>query len=210
MWLDIIVGSIFVFSTAKGYRKGFIRTIIHAVGWFLAMVLGYIFYPRIAAFLHGKTNLYDFVHTKVLEKIGNEGSPVMDPISGNLPAVFKNALDSAEQTVVSVLADGLSGLLFNVITFLGLIIGIRILFLFLSILFGKRRKKGISGFVDGFLGLIAGMLKGAILIFLFLAFLVPVISLSDSDIIINSLGNSRFAGMLYDNNLIFLIVHDFL
>ncbi|MDD2216047.1 MAG: CvpA family protein, partial [Eubacteriales bacterium] len=99
---------------------------------------------------------------------------------------------------------------FQIISFLAVVIGIRLLFILLSSLFGKKRNKGITGFVDGFFGLIVGMLKGAILVFLLLALLVPVIGLSGGDFLADSLRDSSIASTLYDNNLILLIIKDLL
>jgi len=210
MWLDIVIAIIFVLSTAQGYRKGFVYTFIHTAGWILAVILGFAWYPRVAAFLYDKTDYYDSIHKKIAEKVAEKGSAVADPVSDSLPTILRDVLDFAEGAVTNALADGLSGFLFNVISFLVVVIAIRFIFLLLSSLLSKKHNEGFPGFIDGFFGLIAGALKGIILIFLLLALMVPVISLSAGDTLTIALEDSRIAGMLYDNNLIFLIVKDFL
>ncbi|MDD4593395.1 MAG: CvpA family protein, partial [Parabacteroides sp.] len=132
MWIDIVIALIFVLSTAQGYRKGFIYTFIHTAGWLLAIVLGYVLYPHVSAFLLDKTNFYYGIHEKIADKISDRGSAIIDPVSDNLPTIFGNVVDSAEQAITSALTDGLSDFLFQIISFLAVVIGIRLFFLLLS------------------------------------------------------------------------------
>jgi hypothetical protein len=78
--------------------------------------------------------------------------------------------------------------------------------LLFSSLFSKKHNDGIIGFLDGSFGLIAGAIKGLLLIFILLALLVPVISLSSGNGLASALEASRIAGTLYDNNYLLLIV----
>lgn len=210
MWIDIVVAAIFVLSAASGYRKGFIHTFIHTAGWLLSLVLAYAWYPRAAEFLREKTDFYNAIYGKMFERITEEGASIVDPLSGNLPVVLADILESVEKTVTTALAGGLSLLLFNVLSFLLVVVGIRIVFLILLSLLSKKNREGVTGFFDGVLGLLAGSLKGIILIFLLLALLVPVISITGSQALPDALADSRIAGTLYDNNLLFVIINDFI
>ena len=56
-----------------------------------------------------------------------------------------------------------------------------------------------------------GFARGVLLIFILLAFLIPVMGMASpesAEAMRDSLDNSTFAGMLYDNNLLLLIVQD--
>ncbi|NLP29591.1 MAG: CvpA family protein [Clostridiales bacterium] len=206
MWLDVLIAIIFVLSTAQGYRKGFVRTFIHTVGWLLSIIIGFAFYPQVKDFLGKNTGIYNHVNLRVHEKISAEGSSIIDPISDNLPVILKDIINTAEETVSTVLADGLSSFLLNVISFLAVVILIKIVFYILSSLLSKKNRRGIIGFIDGIFGLLAGAIKGIVTIFILLALMVPVISLSSGDFLINALYESNIAMTLYDNNLILLII----
>ncbi|NLY71362.1 MAG: CvpA family protein [Clostridiales bacterium] len=206
MWLDVLIAIIFVFSTAQGYRKGFVRTFIHTAGWLVSIIVAFVFYPQVKDFLGKNTGLYNYVNLKVHERISTEGSAIVDPISDNLPVILKDFINTAEEAVSAVLADGLSGFLFHIISFLAVVIAIKIIFLILSSLFSKKNRRGIIGFIDGFFGLIAGAVKGIIIIFILLALMVPVISLSSGEFLVKALYDSNIAMTLYDNNLILLII----
>ena len=73
--------------------------------------------------------------------------------------------------------------------------------------FSKRHRDGLSGCFDGILGLAAGAIKGAILVLLFLALLMPFINFvspDSADAVMQSLQQSYIAGFLYDHNVILL------
>ena len=141
-----------------------------------------------------------------MDKLSANATETTDPITSGLPTVLQDVIESAENAVTSALADGFSGFLFNVISFLLVVLAVRLVFLLLASLLGKKNQDGVIGFVDGILGLAAGALKGILLIFFLLALLVPVITLSGGDFLTESLVASKIAGPLYDNNLILLII----
>lgn len=206
MWMDIVIAIIFVFSTAIGYRTGFVRSFFHAAGWLLSIVLAFVWFPQIELFLREKTDYYESIHKTILDKLTASSAETTDPITEGLPTVLQNVIESAEDAMTSALADGFAGFLFNVISFLLVVLAVRLVFLLLASLLGKKHQDGVIGFVDGVLGLASGALKGILLIFFLLALLVPVITLSGGDFLTESLTASKIAGPLYDNNLILLII----
>jgi uncharacterized membrane protein required for colicin V production len=208
MWLDVLIVVIFVLSTVSGYRRGFVNTFVHTLGWLMSLVLGFVWYPKLSGFLLEKTDVYDSVHKKIAERVSEHSSAATDPVSDALPDILKTFLGKAEETIASVLADGLSGFIFQLISFLLVVIAIRMLFLLLSSLFSKKHNEGLIGFGDGLMGLVAGSIKGIVLIHLLLALMVPMISLSSGDLLTTALAGSRLAGSLYDNNLLLLIWKD--
>ncbi len=210
MWLDIVIAVIFVISTAQGLRKGFVQTFIHAIGWLLALVVSYACYPFVASFLREKTGFYDFLHLKIITRLNEGDAGTSESMITNLPRMLRTTIESIQTSILETLATGLSDFLFNLISFLLVAFLIRGLLLFLSSLLSKKNRGGVTGFVDGFFGLLAGAAKGIILDFVLLALLVPVISLSAGDSIATALQSSTIASTLYDNNLLFLIIHDFL
>ena len=158
MWLDVLIAIIFVLSTAQGYRKGFVRTFIHTVGWLLSIIIGFAFYPQVKDFLEN-TGIYNHVNLRVHEKISAEGSSIIDPISDNLPVILKDIINTAEETVSTVLADGLSSFLLNVISFLAVVIFNQDSLLHIISLLSKKNRRGIIGLSMEYRPL-AGAIKG--------------------------------------------------
>ena len=80
-------------------------------------------------------------------------------------------------------------------------------------MFSKKQNGGFTGLLDGILGLAFGLMRSFLVVFFLLALLVPVSSFLAPDTasaLIESLSKSVFTKDLYDNNLLMLIVRDFL
>lgn len=214
MWVDGIIVLIVIFTTIQGYRHGFVHTFIHTVGWILAVVLGFVWYPHVIKFLKEKTAFYDSVHGKITERIAENAENTTDTAMTGIPEVIRDlldkAIDSATNTIVASMSESLSNLIFNIIGFLVVAIAIKLALMLLTIMFSKEKNSGIIGGVDGIFGLLAGALKGVILIYILLALMVPITSLSGSAFLIGQLDGSVLGSYLYDNNLILKMVKGFL
>ncbi|MGI6733543.1 MAG: CvpA family protein [Anaerovoracaceae bacterium] len=206
MWMDIAIGLIFVISTAAGFRQGFVHTLLHTAGWILAIVLSFAWYSQAESFLRAKTNFYDSIYNKISGQIVAEGPSAANSLTADMPLILQEFIDSIKNSVAGAIASGVADFVFKILCFLLVMIIIRIVFLFLTSLFSKKHNDGLIGFLDGVLGLAAGAVKGLLLIFILLALLVPVISLTSGDGIASALETSRIAGTLYDNNYLLLIV----
>lgn len=206
MWMDIAIGLIFVLSTASGFRKGFVRTFIHTAGWVLSIIIGFVFFSRVENFLRANTNFYDNIYNKISGQIEAGGSSAIHTLTTDMPLILQEVIDSIKVSVTTAIASGIADFVFKILCFILVVIIIRLVFLLLSSLFSKKHNDGIIGFLDGSFGLIAGAIKGLLLIFILLALLVPVISLSSGNGLASALEASRIAGTLYDNNYLLLIV----
>ena len=214
MWVDGIIVILLIFTIVSGYRRGFIHTFIHTVGWLLAVILGFVWYPHVIKFLKEKTAFYDAVHGKIAERISENAGSATDAAMTGIPEVIRDLLDkaigSATDAIALSMSDSLSNLIFNIIGFLVVAIAIKLILLGLTILFSKEKNGGFIGGIDGFLGLLAGALKGIILVYILLALMVPITSLSGSSFLMGELDGSVLGSYLYDNNLILRMVKGFL
>lgn len=214
MWVDGIIVIILIFAVVQGYRRGFVYTFIHTVGWILAVVLGFVWYPHVIEFLKEKTDFYDLIHGKVAERIAeNVGNTANSAMTG-IPEVIRDLLDkaisSATDAIANTMSDSLTNLVFNILGFLVVAIVIKLVLMTLTFLFSKEKNSGFIGGADGFFGILAGALRGIILVYILLALMVPVTSLSGSSFLIGQLDGSVLGSYLYDNNLILKAVKGFL
>lgn len=214
MWVDGIIVIIVIFAVVQGFRHGFVHTFIHTVGWILAVVLGFVWYPHVIKFLKEKTDFYDSVHGKIEDRIAENAGNTTDAAMTGIPEVIRDlldkAIDSATNAIVTSMSENLSNLIFNIIGFLVVAIAIKLALMLLTMMFSKQKNSGIIGGVDGIFGLLAGGLKGIILVYILLAFMVPITSLSGSAFLMDQLDGSVLGSYLYDNNLILKMVKGFL
>lgn len=214
MWVDGIIAIIVILAIVEGYRRGFVHTFIHTVGWILAVILGFVWYPHVIKFLKEKTGFYDSVHGRIADRIAENTTNAADSATSGIPEVIRDLLDKAIDSAADALAvsmsDSLTSLLINIIGFLAVAAAIKLFLMCLTFLFSKEKNGGFIGGVDGFFGLLAGALKGVILVYILLALMVPVTSLSGSTFLMEQLDGSVLGSYLYDNNLILRAVKGFL
>ena len=214
MWVDGIIAVIIIVSLILGYRNGFAYTFVRTVGWILAVVLGFVWYPHVIQFLKEKTGFYDSVHAAIANRIAENINSTADTALTGIPDVisdlFSKAINAAADALSVSMADNFSNIIFNIIGFLVVAIAIKLVLMFITRIFSKKSNDGIIGGIDGFFGILAGAARGIIIVYLLLALLVPVTSLTGSPVLSDAVGSSVIGDYLYNNNLIFSAVKDFL
>ncbi|MCL1808730.1 MAG: CvpA family protein [Clostridiales bacterium] len=211
MVLDIVVAAIVVLSMTLGFRSGFMRSFLHMAGWILSIVIAFAFAPKLSVFLTEKTGIYDSMNNALSERFADAAS--VDRVAHGLPDILRDMAESLARQTTETAAATVANLFFASVSFLLVIIAVKLVFFLLVSLLSKRGNSGVRGFVDGVLGLLMGLVKGAFIVFVLLAVMIPVTGLFDAkftSVIIGWLDSSYFAGTLYDNNILVLIVRDFL
>ncbi|MGI6732363.1 MAG: CvpA family protein [Anaerovoracaceae bacterium] len=210
MWIDIIIVIILIYAIIQGFRNGFVRTLFYTVGWLVAVVLGFAWYPHVVDYLKEKTDFYHLVHGKVLDRFtesaGTATGSIIDSLPNVLQDLFAQAFENAGNAMASSFADSLSHLIFNLIGFLVVILVMKLALSIITSLFSKKSRGGIVGGIDGFLGLLAGGATGVIIVYISLALLVPFASLYGSTTIMNGLEDSIIGNYMYNNNLLLALL----
>jgi len=211
MILDIIIGIIVISAMVYGYRTGFVYTFLHLTGWLLSVILAFVWSPWVRNLLTEKTGFYDFIRFTLLDRISDSAD------SAQLASILPDLMHKATHSLIGQAADAASlsiaDLLIAIISFLLVVFAVKLIFFLLIGLLSTRHNDGARGFFDGFLGLFLGLIKSLILVFILLAVMVPIASLVDPKwavFLTDRLNSSYIAGILYDNNLIMLIIRDFL
>ena len=211
MVLDILIGIIIVIAMVFGYRAGFIWTFFHTLSWIIALVLAFIWTPRVRDFLFLDTNLYHSVQATIGERLSEITN--IHGITANLPRILRESVDRLAGRTLSEAEVLLSDILFTIISFIAIFFAVKLLFFIIVLLFSKKYSDGVSGVLDGISGLIMGFIKGILLVFALLTAMIPVLSMFDTGLVetvIGWLDESQLAGTLYDNNFLALILRDFL
>lgn len=212
MILDIIVIVIMVLCLVFGFRRGFVHTFVHTLGWFGAMVAAFFFTSQLKDLLTEKTTLYDQIFTMFSDKLSLSTDSVTSS-AATLPLILNRSINSATAEASNLLSTKLADLTMTILCFVIIFIVVKALLFFITLAFSRKQNKGFVGFFDGLLGLVAGMIRGIIFVFIFLALLLPITNLvspASTQLILNSLSASYFSRTLYDSNFIVLIINDFL
>ncbi len=206
--MDIAVVIIIVLSMVDGLRRGFIVTATDTFGWIIALVLAFIWYPAVAFFVKTNTDLYTSVLDKVNFKLSVSGSGTLDDILKGLPATVSSAIRSAADQASANLGATVADTIFNIICFLVVVFALRLVLVLFASLISKSNKDNIIGGLDRLAGLFAGILKGIIVIYFFLAISTAVIGISNGNFLKSSLEKAPLTKYMYEHNLIFIVVKD--
>ncbi len=210
MWITVVIIVLFVLSTAQGLRKGFVATVLETVGWALALVMGFVWQGRAKALLIANTDLPKTIETAVASRIHLEG--LEDGILSKLPLLLQQRVDNVVSDSISSLTESISGFLselfLSILAFVAVVLVVKLVLWIIGLFFSKKKKDGLLGVLDSLLGLAVGLVRGVLLVYLFLALLVPLSTLLGSAEITGALTSSNVASTLYDNNPLLLLLGD--
>ena len=202
MVLDITIIIIMLLFAIYGFRKGFVFTLIHTFGWALALGGSYLLVSYAGDFIRKYTTLYSWILAGYRERFDSGDLNTTDALSG-LPGDLSTGIDDTVHTATDALARTFADMTFTVIVFACLFVLIKIvIWLLLRLL----------SFIDGFFGMLFSLLKGAVLVFLLLAIMMPLADFFAPDLAISlaaQLDSSYFTKILYDNNIIIIIAENF-
>lgn len=208
--LDIIAGAILIVSAVRGARKGFARTMVNFISWFLCVALGFVFLSKITDYICNQTSLDDFINNAIISSIGE--SITESNAYQAIPNLFSSLVDDSMGDIIYATSASLTGIIIAIISFLAVVIVIKLICFIIIHLFSKKHHKGAIGFFDGLCGFIFGLTTGVIVLFIFFAMLVPVLGLAFPDFsakVLDGINASYVAKYLYNDNALLMIIKDF-
>lgn len=210
MILDIIVLSILTIPAALGLFRGFAHTFLYTLGW-IGALLGSLLLTKLVAAFFRDGFVGDMIFERLRDKFTGSASALETALEG-LPQIISGGLAVTEEEHIEMFAEMLTSVLVIIVTFVLLFFLIRIaLGTVVRSMIGGNRMSLLKG-ANKLLGFVAGFIEGVILVFVFLALLVPLTDLaaqSASATLVDSLETSVIAGSLYDNNLLLLVTGGF-
>ena len=210
MIFDIIVLVILIVPMAKGLAKGFIYIFLHTLGWVGAVIAAFYLAPPLADFLE-EGFLGSLISGGLLDKFYGSTDAVESAVDG-LPAIISGGLTATVDSVSDLFVALLTSTLISIISFLFIVFLIRFLLSYIIRPVSKRHGPAVLETADKGLGLLAGFIEGILLVFIFLALLVPFVNFTWtglSSTIVSGLDSSFIAGSLYDSILLLLVTGGF-
>lgn len=211
MVFDIAIILILILFGVYGFRKGFLFTLIHMVGWAVALVGAYFGVTALGNFLKEKTSFYDWLLAGYTSRFTESASNLTNSVD-SLPQGLSMSLNDMASSTASGVARSFANLTYLVILFVGLFLVCKVLMWLILRLFSKNYRDGFTGFFDGFFGMLFGILKGIIFVLLLLALMMPLADFFAPDLAVafaDQLTDSMIAKPLYDNNILLILAENF-
>ena len=214
MFFDILILAIIVACAVFGFRSGFLISLSRVGGWIGALIVAFLYRAKVSDWLLEHTQFYEKTQTRIeavcktfVENYTGDGDP-----SGGAGG-FSATLGHVGDELARMAAAQITAHLWTVLVFVGIVFGIKILLLILTLLLSKRFHGGMIGGIDGVAGLLFGLFQAIMAILVAFALILPIsymYSAKTHDDIEKSMSESVVASFIYENNPILDFIDGFL
>ena len=204
--MDIVLVVILVLNIIVGYKKGLVNVIFNICAFLVAIVITIILYKPASNIIIENTNIKQNIKTMIInnsqkEKTDEKGSSTND-IQKYIESSIQDVADDAKTKATETVAETISTKAIEIITCIVLFILTRIVLILLKFLTEIIANLPIIKQFNEIGGLVYGIIKGLIIIYLILTIMFLVISINENGIIANAIEESNITKFLYNNNII--------
>lgn len=213
--IDLIIVGILAVSIFFGYKKGLTKCVIKILSFVIALIVAAILFKPVSNFVIKNTQIDDNIKEAVMnivkDDVQEDGKVKEDT---NLPQSMVNymnesiekAVAEAKTNVVEIAAENISITAVNVGVAILLFIVIRIALIFVSALSSIITDLPIIKQFDKAGGILYGLLKALIIIFVLLALISFISPMIEQTGIIIAINKSFIGSLLYDHNILLNIL----
>lgn len=213
--IDLIVIAILLLSIFLGYKKGLIGVAFKILSFIIAIIITLILYRPISNYIINNTEFAKTIENSITEKLSttNIEEGKIDETSTDLPNVVVNYINNeivstvneTGEELIQIVAKELSQTIINLIVVIAIFIITRLLLLFAKAILSVVAELPIIKQFNEVGGIIYGILRGILLIYVLLAIISLILPMLDKTAILGAINNSIITKILYNNNLILML-----
>lgn len=221
---DYMIAGILIISGVHGWYIGFILSFFNIAGYFIAAFITHLYYKTAAVWIASYTQIderiYNFINDQLkerMEQMDPETLGLTDAMSTipvaiqeqflkNWPSLIQRFFTSGVENLVDKVAEMIMNIMGMAVVFIVALILIKIVVAVLNTL---AKAPGLKEINRGG-GLILGLLKGLLVIFIILAMLTPLIGTNPDHLLSKILLDSRMGSWLYNHNVLMWWLKDYL
>lgn len=213
--LDLIVIALIVLSTFLGYKKGLIGAIFKILSFFIALIITLLLYKPVSTYIIEHTTFDETIENVIVEKLSSttikngkvvkQDSDLPEVIVNYINEGVENTVNKAKDNIVMMVAKNLSESVIHIITILGLFIITRLLLVFAKVLLQAVSEIPLIKQFNELGGILYGMARGILFIYLLLAILSFLLPMLDKTMILEYINQTILTKMFYDHNVIFML-----
>lgn len=154
-----------------------------------------------------RSSLGQQIHQNISDRFAESADAATSAADG-FPEIIRGGIAVTAGSSAQIFAGMVSSLIITVLSFIIVVFLVKIILYIFVRPASRRRKGGLLNSSDRVLGLVLGFIEGALLMFLFLAALIPAANFMDPGSaakLTEALQESHIAGTLYDSNLLLLV-----
>lgn len=195
--VDLIIIAIIVLSTFLAYRKGLIKLAIGLCSFVIAIVVTFILYQPISNLVINTTKIDETIENAIYEKANEmmQENKTENELTNQIIETTKNQMlpETARNLAINIVTGGVL-----IVLFLAIKIGL----MFVSILSDAISKLPIINQLNKTGGMIYGILRGILLIYVILLILTISGQIAPSNTINQGVDESFLGKAMYQNNIL--------
>lgn len=199
--VDSCIIVLFVLSIFIGYKKGLIGVAFKIVSFLIAISISLILYYPISNFVIEHTEIDDKIEEILVNRFSEEDIPE-EKTEDLLIGQIEEYTNEITQNSMKVVAKNVSRTVINFGVMILIYVITRLILLVFHSISEKLAELPIVKQCNKTGGVIYGIIRGFLIIYLVFAIFALISSLFDSSQIVNAINESFLGKNMYDNNLI--------
>ena len=204
--VDIVIIAILALSIIMGYKKGLINVIFNIFAFLLAIIITLVLYKPVSNIIIKNTDIQEKIETAIIENTKGEENKKEEKTENGIQKYIENTMQNAEEDAkskaIEVVAKDVSTKCIEIITALILFVITRIILIVLKFLTETLANLPIVKQCNEIGGLLYGVIKGILIIYVILTIMFFIISLKPEGMTANLIETSYITKFLYNNNII--------
>lgn len=197
MVVDLIIIGIVLLSTFLAYRKGMVKLAIGLCAFIISIVVTFVLYQPITNLVINGTSIDEAIEDMIYEKANDilQKDVEEDTITSQVVEDAKNEMlpETARALAVNIVRGGVIIILF---------VAIRIALIFVTVLADAIAKLPIINQINKTTGMIYGILRGLLLVYVVLLILAIPGEINSQNSINSSVDQSILGKAMYENNIL--------
>ena len=208
--LDVIIVGIIALNVYACYKKGLVNLAVGLIAVVAAIILSVVFYKPVTNIVMENTEFDETIENTIVETFAPEGAEAGQVryvgILSYLETEVGNAINETKNEVVYETAGAMAEKILNLIVFIAIFTLVRVALFALTFVADAITSLPILKQLDDAGGILYGLIKGLLIIYVILAVASLVIGFTANTTISDVISSSFVTKFFYDNNIILNIL----
>lgn len=206
--IDIIIIVIIALCILEGYKRGLVGMAFSIISFFVALIIAFILFNPVATFIIDNTELDENIKNAIIDNFVEETGQTQEAenMSDAVTNYIDNSLNEIKNIGVISVAHNIATITIKALSFIGVFIIAKLILIFFRKFADLIAKLPLIKQVNKGGGIIVGLIKALIIIYLILAILSLIMPLFAESALYGALNKAIIGGMMYNNNLLLNLI----
>ena len=210
--LDVIIVAIIALNVYSCYRKGLVNLAVGLIAFVAALILAVILFKPVSNVIIDNTKFDESIENFIIDNFSAQ-TPDGEQVQVQYVSVWSylekyigEAIGETQNELVADTAKTLSVKVINLITFIGIFTIVRVALFALTFIADAITSLPILKQIDDLGGIIYGLVKALIIVYVALSILFFVVGLTANETISTAIESSFVTKFFYNNNILLNLI----